>query len=85
LPDDEIYGIKIINEPGHGFGMKGFLFHDVLFCGDLVQTQKGVIYATPDPYNIDKATYIQFLKSIDMSNIDLICQGHGKPITVHPA
>jgi hypothetical protein len=20
-----------------------------------------------------------------MSNIDLICQGHGKPITVHPA
>jgi glyoxylase-like metal-dependent hydrolase (beta-lactamase superfamily II) len=65
--------------------MKMFLYKDVLFAGDLMQTRKGVIEICPHEYNLDNESYIKTLKSLDMSNIKLICQGHGKPIAAHPA
>jgi glyoxylase-like metal-dependent hydrolase (beta-lactamase superfamily II) len=85
LPENKIGDFKIIDAPGHCYDMKMFLYKDVLFAGDLIQTRKGVIEICPHEYNLNKDLYIKTLKSLDMSNVNLICQGHGKPIVAHPA
>jgi glyoxylase-like metal-dependent hydrolase (beta-lactamase superfamily II) len=85
LVGSKIGDFEIIDEPGHCYGQVGYKFNDVLFCGDLIQTRKGVIEKIPDNFNLDQNLYINTIKNFDMSGINLICQAHGKPIVAHPA
>jgi len=76
------YGFTYKLLPGHTEGSVVYYFKDVVFIGDLAQTQAGKLMIIPDFFTIDKKEYLQSLKNLNLDGISLICPAHGKPCPV---
>jgi hypothetical protein len=65
--------------------MTMYQFKDMLFVGDLIQSKSGEFQLIPEEFNLDENLYLDYIRNLDISNINYICQAHGKPLPTHPA
>ena len=78
--DGKLDGITIIPTPGHTPGHVCLLFEDVLFVGDLVESQKGTLLPYPSFWNWNTPALKISIKEISHYPFNWICPAHGKPL-----
>jgi glyoxylase-like metal-dependent hydrolase (beta-lactamase superfamily II) len=80
LPAGNILNIRIIPTPGHTPGHTCFLFEDVLFAGDLLNSRNGVLKKSPPLMTWDKQQAIDSVKAMNSVKFVWVCPAHGKPV-----
>lgn len=85
LPDGFINGIDIIPSSGHTPGHTCFRFENVLFVGDLLFENKGVLTPSKAIFTWDMKKVMESCKQVNVQGIDWICPAHGNPVKVDPA
>ena len=81
LEGNEIAGIKVIPAYGHTYGHVCYLFEGVLFAGDLICTENGVIKEMALQYIRDREQSWEAIEKVDeQATFDLLCPSHGEPL-----
>jgi glyoxylase-like metal-dependent hydrolase (beta-lactamase superfamily II) len=81
----EIDDIKIIQTPGHTPGHVSFLYKDILFAGDLVRNDKGVLKKIPSflpGMNADEESLKESILKVSEYSFKWVCPAHGEPLKV---
>ncbi len=81
VPVGEGKTVKAIPVPGHTPGSYFYLWEKVLFVGDTLAYEKGVLTTAPEFFNVDPAQLKQSIadlgKTLRGVQFDRICTGHG--------
>lgn len=67
-----------LHTPGHSAGHLSFLWHDTLFCGDIVMGWSSTLISPPDG---DLADYFRSLEKIESLGTHRLCPAHGDAIS----
>ncbi len=79
LADGDVVGpLQVVATPGHATDHLAFVCGDVCFTGDAVLAQSSVFVA-PDPGAL--RGYLAALERLRALHLDLLCTGHGPPVT----
>jgi glyoxylase-like metal-dependent hydrolase (beta-lactamase superfamily II) len=66
----------------HSYGMNMYLYKDVLFCGDMVQSV-GKLVPIISKFNLDNEIYVDYLRKFDIKGINTICPSHGPSVSIN--
>ena len=81
FPNDLKMGdIEIIPTPGHTPGHVCFLYHDILFAGDLVRSSNGALKPSPGLMTWDSPLVTQSIRQMGQVSFRWVCPAHGVPI-----
>ena len=79
---DTIAGITIVPAYGHTWGHVCFLYDGVLFAGDLICTEDGIIKEMELRYIRDRTESWKAIEAVDAAaTFDLLCPSHGEPLS----
>ena len=79
LADGDTFGpLQVLGTPGHATDHLAFVHGPVCFTGDAVLAESSVFVA-PDPGAL--RGYLAALRRLRAMNLELLCTGHGPPVT----
>lgn len=76
-------GLRVIHTPGHTPGSISLYSpqNKLLIVGDAVTKHHGILRPPPKPANTDMTQAIDSIKRVARLDFDILCLGHGRPIT----
>jgi glyoxylase-like metal-dependent hydrolase (beta-lactamase superfamily II) len=79
---DQLGGLEIIHTPGHTVGSICLYNNEkkILFSGDLIRNENGVMEGPPPQFTPDPGTAACSLEKIADLDFDTLLPGHGDPI-----
>ena len=80
LPDDQIWGVEIVPTPGHTPGHTCYLFDEVLFAGDLLNSRGGKVKKSQPLMTWDMKQMDESVALINQHYFEWVCPGHGSPV-----
>ncbi len=72
--------IRVISTPGHTQGHVCFVFQNVLFAGDLINTKNGKITPAPSLMTLDSEMLLESCRGMRLDGVEWICLAHGEPV-----
>lgn len=80
---EEVAGLGVIYTPGHTPGHVCLYSQErkVLFAGDSFVTQENLVLGPSEKYTLDMPGAVESLRGLISLPIDVLCPGHGPPIT----
>ena len=72
--------IQVIPAPGHTPGHVIFLYHRVLFIGDLLAVKRGTLRLFPSYLTWNSQAVLQSLALLKTLPFDWLCPAHGQPL-----
>jgi glyoxylase-like metal-dependent hydrolase (beta-lactamase superfamily II) len=82
FPTDTMNGFEILATPGHTPGHTCFRFENILFVGDLISNDNGVIVTSPRRATWNAKLLLDSCRNLNLDGVDWICPAHGKPVGV---
>jgi glyoxylase-like metal-dependent hydrolase (beta-lactamase superfamily II) len=84
---DEVFGLQIIDTPGHTYGHISVFdpSNGVLVSGDALRTNSGSLTGSDPQYTANAGMAARSVKKLATMNIKAILPGHGPPVLVDAA
>ncbi|MCL1975348.1 MAG: MBL fold metallo-hydrolase [Firmicutes bacterium] len=82
LPQFALADIQIFSTPGHTPGHTCFLFEDVLFVGDLLNSNKGVLNKSYPLMTWDMKKVNNSIQAMNKLHFSWVCPAHGEPVHI---
>jgi glyoxylase-like metal-dependent hydrolase (beta-lactamase superfamily II) len=82
---DEVFGLQIIDTPGHTLGHISVFdpSNGVLVSGDALRTENGSVTGSDPRYTTDEKLAVKSVKKLAAMDVKAILPGHGNPLLVN--